>query len=364
MDPADRRVCPVSGTASPAITQPHAARPETPADARFVVGRRVGIPRARRPAGLILTLLVATSTDAPQLPDVGFVSREVESRSSGPGLTGSIARTRTSVVESVLFFCLDRLLDLATFSLALMHARAQSPVHHSFSGLSASASNSGGSSSIACCGRKARVRPRDARWDGICAHYAQPNRHNPAGHFFPGWRTSPRSDPSSPPRVSRQPDLQLLLPRSVGSAVLHLEQRGSDAIEVIWKPSATGFGVMGGGSSPLAGISLDGMGHSGSCMMFFWSDSVPVKATVNDEYFTGWIELWWVAFCFALFSSYTSSIDGVMALAFSVSPSRLVNYLSAAYAKIYNIFTSLSPRRRWPTSPPQSLRVQYAPLQS
>ncbi|KAJ7100818.1 hypothetical protein B0H15DRAFT_817432 [Mycena belliarum] len=39
-------------------------------------------------------------------------------------------------------------------------------------------------------------------------------------------------------------------------------------------------------------LDLDGMGYSGRFMSFLASDSVPVKATVYDEYFSGWLEPW------------------------------------------------------------------------
>ncbi|KAJ7664400.1 glycosyltransferase family 90 protein [Mycena polygramma] len=39
-------------------------------------------------------------------------------------------------------------------------------------------------------------------------------------------------------------------------------------------------------------LDLDGMGYSGRFMAFLASDSVPVKATVYDEFFSGWIEPW------------------------------------------------------------------------
>ncbi|KAJ6598165.1 hypothetical protein DFH09DRAFT_1243772 [Mycena vulgaris] len=60
-------------------------------------------------------------------------------------------------------------------------------------------------------------------------------------------------------------------------------------------------------------LDLDGMGYSGRFMAFLASDSVPVKATVYDEYFSGWIEPW-------------------------------VHYipLSAAYAEIYNVVSYFS----------------------
>ncbi|KAJ7687687.1 hypothetical protein B0H17DRAFT_1069507 [Mycena rosella] len=60
-------------------------------------------------------------------------------------------------------------------------------------------------------------------------------------------------------------------------------------------------------------LDLDGMGYSGRFMAFLASDSVPVKATVYDEYFSGWLEPW-------------------------------VHYipLSAAYAEIYNLVAYFS----------------------
>ncbi|KAJ7182262.1 glycosyltransferase family 90 protein [Mycena crocata] len=60
-------------------------------------------------------------------------------------------------------------------------------------------------------------------------------------------------------------------------------------------------------------LDLDGMGYSGRFMAFLASDSVPVKATVYDEYFSGWIEPW-------------------------------VHYipLSTAYSEIYNIVSYFS----------------------
>ncbi|KAJ7276941.1 capsular associated protein [Mycena rebaudengoi] len=39
-------------------------------------------------------------------------------------------------------------------------------------------------------------------------------------------------------------------------------------------------------------LDLDGMGYSGRFMAFLASDSVPVKSTVYDEYFSDWIEPW------------------------------------------------------------------------
>jgi hypothetical protein len=41
-------------------------------------------------------------------------------------------------------------------------------------------------------------------------------------------------------------------------------------------------------------VDLDGMSYSGRFMAFLASDSVPVKATVYQEYFTDWIQPWCV----------------------------------------------------------------------
>jgi hypothetical protein len=39
-------------------------------------------------------------------------------------------------------------------------------------------------------------------------------------------------------------------------------------------------------------VDLDGMGYSGRFMAFLASDSVPIKATVYEEYFRDWIQPW------------------------------------------------------------------------
>nr|GAT43851.1 predicted protein [Mycena chlorophos] len=58
---------------------------------------------------------------------------------------------------------------------------------------------------------------------------------------------------------------------------------------------------------------MDGVGYSGRFMALLASDSVPLKATVYDEFFAGWIEPW-------------------------------VHYipLSAAYSEIYNVVAYFS----------------------
>lgn len=37
---------------------------------------------------------------------------------------------------------------------------------------------------------------------------------------------------------------------------------------------------------------LDGVGYSGRFMAFIGSDSVPLKATIYEEFFTEWIQPW------------------------------------------------------------------------
>lgn len=49
-------------------------------------------------------------------------------------------------------------------------------------------------------------------------------------------------------------------------------------------------------------MDLDGMGYSGRFMAFLASDSVPVKNTVYDEYFSDWIQPWYGFFSFTFFS--------------------------------------------------------------
>lgn len=39
-------------------------------------------------------------------------------------------------------------------------------------------------------------------------------------------------------------------------------------------------------------LDLDGMSYSGRFMSFLASDSVPVKSTVYEEFFSEWIEPW------------------------------------------------------------------------
>jgi hypothetical protein len=39
-------------------------------------------------------------------------------------------------------------------------------------------------------------------------------------------------------------------------------------------------------------IDLDGMSYSGRFLSFLASDSVPIKSTVYEEYFTEWIQPW------------------------------------------------------------------------
>jgi hypothetical protein len=41
-------------------------------------------------------------------------------------------------------------------------------------------------------------------------------------------------------------------------------------------------------------VDLDGMSYSGRFMAFLASDSVPIKATVYTEFFSDWIQPWYV----------------------------------------------------------------------
>jgi hypothetical protein len=45
-------------------------------------------------------------------------------------------------------------------------------------------------------------------------------------------------------------------------------------------------------------VDLDGMSYSGRFMAFLASDSVPIKATVYEEFFSDWIQPWCVFFVF------------------------------------------------------------------
>ena len=48
-------------------------------------------------------------------------------------------------------------------------------------------------------------------------------------------------------------------------------------------------------------VDLDGMSYSGRFMAFLASDSVPVKATVYTEFFSDWIQPWYVDSSTSLF---------------------------------------------------------------
>lgn len=41
-------------------------------------------------------------------------------------------------------------------------------------------------------------------------------------------------------------------------------------------------------------VDIDGMGYSGRFLSFLASDSVPIKATVYQEYFSDWLQPWYV----------------------------------------------------------------------
>jgi len=45
---------------------------------------------------------------------------------------------------------------------------------------------------------------------------------------------------------------------------------------------------------------LDGMSYSGRFLSFLASDSVPVKSSVYEEWFTDWIQPWYVCVCVLL----------------------------------------------------------------
>jgi hypothetical protein len=81
-------------------------------------------------------------------------------------------------------------------------------------------------------------------------------------------------------------------------------------------------------------VDLDGMGYSGRFMAFLASDSVPVKATVYEEYFRDWIQPWSVQ----LSSSLLILICGT---GFTLSRCR-------RRIRRYTIFTHISPGQRSP----------------
>lgn len=41
-------------------------------------------------------------------------------------------------------------------------------------------------------------------------------------------------------------------------------------------------------------VDIDGMGYSGRFLSFLASDGVPIKATVYQEYFSDWLQPWYV----------------------------------------------------------------------
>ncbi|KAJ7489096.1 hypothetical protein FB451DRAFT_1390270 [Mycena latifolia] len=188
----------------PSSTPPHAARPETTADTRLVVSVRLA-------AGVVpysATLPVTTSTDAPQFPDMQFIYTQVESASSVPlGLAGSTTRTGTSVVEwwtASSTWGPYRLQPPST--MRDVHARAllTRPLHHPLRrrGLSASCASAGSAASTltSVSGKLDVAQKTNARMDfrAARAQYEQAT-----------WHVN-------------------------GSPVLHLEQRGSHAMEVSW----------------------------------------------------------------------------------------------------------------------------------
>lgn len=78
-------------------------------------------------------------------------------------------------------------------------------------------------------------------------------------------------------------------------------------------------------------LDLDGMSYSGRFMGFLASDSVPMKATIYQEYFSDWIQPWFVVF----FLIHANGADEV---------ANRLHYipLSASYKEIYNIHAYFS----------------------
>ena len=56
-------------------------------------------------------------------------------------------------------------------------------------------------------------------------------------------------------------------------------------------------------------VDMDGMSYSGRFLSFLASDSVPLKSTVYEEYFSDWIQPWYFVWCLFLiiYSSLTGS---------------------------------------------------------
>lgn len=80
-------------------------------------------------------------------------------------------------------------------------------------------------------------------------------------------------------------------------------------------------------------LDLDGMSYSGRFMGFLASDSVPMKATVYQEYFSDWIQPWYV-----LLPVFVSTGLSICLCLFRL------HYipLSASYKEIYNVHAYFS----------------------
>ena len=48
-------------------------------------------------------------------------------------------------------------------------------------------------------------------------------------------------------------------------------------------------------------IDMDGMSYSGRFLSFLASDSVPLKATVYEEFFSDWIQPWYSVWCLLIY---------------------------------------------------------------
>jgi Glycosyl transferase family 90 len=48
-------------------------------------------------------------------------------------------------------------------------------------------------------------------------------------------------------------------------------------------------------------IDMDGMSYSGRFLSFLASDSVPIKSTVYEEFFSDWIQPWYSVWCFLIY---------------------------------------------------------------
>ena len=48
-------------------------------------------------------------------------------------------------------------------------------------------------------------------------------------------------------------------------------------------------------------IDMDGMSYSGRFLAFLASDSVPLKSTVYEEYFSDWIQPWYNVWCLLIY---------------------------------------------------------------